>query len=355
VVGLIRKWKYPVTGLRHPYAGRFFWSVVLVVIATLSVGGVSIYHLICQMPGASAIRAVTRVIVVLLFPVAGILAYNIDCLMAGMGNKNFLLRYGLVAMIFACLVLDQWTNCGQLPYEELTRRTAPYARVLAVDNHLHHVFGFLPTGDMPMIDIIFKDLDVMLACQTAGYASLNGISGNQPKDYPEVLETGRSAPDRTILSWIEETPLALVPGDILMESGDELPAPARALMLPMMGFDTWERSESGASIWSLQKRANCFIPVAPRFFGRSARLTFTMRALRPGEIRIRVNNLVQTVKITDASQGVPVSMDIPLTRSIENLRFSASQKPQMPLNGDRRHLVFYLADVQLRLLPGPVE
>ena len=149
-------------------------SLVGTVLLTLHVG-VSAWQLVAPLPLASAIRAVSRIELVLLFPLGYLGAVAIDQLPARLSSES--LARG-VALLVAVVAIAEFS----LVVAPMTPKEQGRQGVARVE-------AFLPP-DLPSDAIVFvkvgsepgqvNDLDVMLATLFRGVATMNGYTGSTP-------------------------------------------------------------------------------------------------------------------------------------------------------------------------------
>jgi hypothetical protein len=152
-------------------------ATLLIVILTLWVDGHSAYRTLASLPGVNAIRGVTRIITVLLFPSGVLLASSLDAIAAA--RLLGWARLSMVALIGALLLVetsnithykstkDDWqTRMAAVAAE--SPPTIPKAPILLL----------APRPDEP--EHWRRELDAMLFAQDRGWRTLNGYSGNTP-------------------------------------------------------------------------------------------------------------------------------------------------------------------------------
>ena len=164
----------------------FFWTLV--------VGGVSLYQGVAWLPGFSAVRAVTRVVLVLLFPAGFIVGRVVD----EMKTKSFpLVSSSSVVLFFLVLIVSdsvlaekavtscvEWKNRTSLLESRVGKWNKESVLVVATQPH-----------------DFSTDLDAMSFSQAKGIKTMNGYSGATPRgwvhfstcaDVGKVLEASRA-------------------------------------------------------------------------------------------------------------------------------------------------------------------
>lgn len=171
-------------------------SILAIVLLTLCVHGVSLYRSIAWLPGANAIRAVARIIVVLLFPCALLVAASLDAIRSAL--LPAWLRHATRAILIVLLVLEasyvsHYTSTAREWRARMTAITAQLPSVLPQNPILLIGPGPDPAKSWR------HEMDAMMFAQDRGWRTLNGYSGNQPPrhaltgtcgDAPLFLATG---------------------------------------------------------------------------------------------------------------------------------------------------------------------
>jgi hypothetical protein len=152
-------------------------ALLLMVASTLLIQRHSLYQLVETAPGVNAIRAVTRIIVVLLFPFAILLASGLESLMRVRALAGTILAGVLVALtVFESAFVGHYVTTKTAWQERLTALQAqlpqslPSAPILMV--------GPSPEGYPEAVQ-----LDAMLLAQRRGWQTLDGYSASPPPGY----------------------------------------------------------------------------------------------------------------------------------------------------------------------------
>ena len=165
-----------------------FIATALLIILTLNVvGNYSLYEFALFLPGLKAIRAVTRIILMLLFPLAVILGLFIHSI-----SENRRLQSHPIAKIILSfvamfvLVLDQNVTVGGFAtYPKLAsqQRSTHIEKLVLQKGSEIRVFAYMPdkSSDPPYV----VHLDAMMAAQNLNMATVNGYSGFYPKYYDD--------------------------------------------------------------------------------------------------------------------------------------------------------------------------
>jgi hypothetical protein len=162
-------------------------AVVVLFVLTITIHGHSLYSRLVVLPGVSAIRAVTRIILLLLFPMGIVVAWGISALQASLAR-----RWGRVpALAAACLfvtvaVVDQLTVKGPgWPKEECQQRIRDLAaEVLQRDPSAGMFLDVRANHSDNIFDQIRQNTMAMAVAQFLGIPTLNGYSGWSPEEWP---------------------------------------------------------------------------------------------------------------------------------------------------------------------------
>lgn len=165
-------------------AGVLGCGLVLAATVTLSVRGVSIYAMMSAIPGTEAIRAVARIVVVMMFPLSGVFCVASNSFLKGV-CRRFGKRLATVAGVVLVLLLitDQRAKVSSFSVEDSIERV----QVMKSE--------FLLTGKEILWarrysnrePFYVNSLTAMLTAQELGVPTVNGYSGNTPPGYPSSL------------------------------------------------------------------------------------------------------------------------------------------------------------------------
>lgn len=162
----------------HEQVGKVaLLSVLLIVACTISVGGITLYTVFLHFPGIDSIRAVTRVMLVLVFPLG---------LLAGVGIERWVLVFarrgaawagiGGISAI-ALLVLETcFFYKFQEPVSAWHKRQQDFAARVPAGTKPDSVLYADKSLDAPYLD----DLDAMIYAQDHKMVTANGYSGYVP-------------------------------------------------------------------------------------------------------------------------------------------------------------------------------
>jgi len=154
-------------------------AIMLLVLLTLNIHGFSLYLLPALAPGSDAVRAVTRIGTVMLFPIGVLLASSLDGIMTA--RLPVWARSGAVALVASLLVFEA---CF------IVHNTASkhdwQARMAAIAAELPPALPEAPIlliGPVQGEPLYQPELDAMLFAQDRGWRTINGYSGNLPPEH----------------------------------------------------------------------------------------------------------------------------------------------------------------------------
>jgi hypothetical protein len=151
-------------------------AIALVCGLTLLVDGHSLYWFIAGVPGVSAIRAVTRIGLVMLFPVSMILAGAVSALSSARVDGRAANAWQVliaILLVLECSAFSHYTSRKADWHERLRIAAAdlpssiPQSPILLLAPRLSEPWSY-------------RELDAMLLAQDHGWATLNGYSGHGP-------------------------------------------------------------------------------------------------------------------------------------------------------------------------------
>jgi hypothetical protein len=178
-----------------------FIAIALLILLTLYYGS-PLYRLTLFLPGLRAIRAVTRIILLILFPLSVVLG----AVLTKLSENRVALMRSSTTFILSCIVLFTVTldqNIKASSYNtyskvESQNRLKTVERLVQKKGSQSKVFAYMPdrSSDPPFV----VHLDAMLAAQNLNMASVNGYSGIFPDDYDFYYNYDRCD---SLLKWKE--------------------------------------------------------------------------------------------------------------------------------------------------------
>ncbi|NSL53765.1 hypothetical protein [Uliginosibacterium aquaticum] len=185
--------------------------LAIVFFATLRVGDFSIYKMFLYLPGVSSVRAVSRIILVVLFPLGALGAIGIDRCSCFLSSRGWgWLKYVVFCFVFVVLSAETFTYSSYTtPVSEWLVRKE---RILNVLPNVWPNSPVLYVQTAGGASWYLDELDGMIVAQDLRLPTLNGYSGNFPPGYLLVGEDVRNclSPQNRIDAYREHA--ALAPG-----------------------------------------------------------------------------------------------------------------------------------------------
>ncbi len=178
ILGLVWHFKSP----NRKIAFLFFGAAGFLVLLTLDIGGFSLYKILWYLPGVNSVRAVTRIILLLMWPVALFISIVVDALLK-VSNRTF--NYSVMALIILGLMITESVFINHYTY----LKTDSYSRLQTLRKEI--------PANIPEDPVLFvwnpddtpwfiTELDAMLLSQDLGWPVMNGYSGNVPEGYGQT-------------------------------------------------------------------------------------------------------------------------------------------------------------------------
>jgi hypothetical protein len=160
-----------------------FTAALVLIALTLQVGGISLYLLIYLLPGINSIRAVPRIFLVVMWPLALFIAWVVDGLLLQSSQQHRWMQaaaYLLVGLLVAESVF--YTHATYVKADAQARLDALAQQIPSVVPANPILF----VAENPQDPSYATEIDAMLLSQQLGWSTLNGYSGNYPPgyDYP---------------------------------------------------------------------------------------------------------------------------------------------------------------------------
>ncbi len=156
--------------------GLLSGAFATLVLITLYIGGFSLWYYLAQLPLASAIRAMARIDVVMLFPVAFFSTFAVDALKqrSGSGAKIIL------TVVISLLVLE-----FSAISPSASEKTEWRMRLAAIEQRVPKNLPDNPILFFGQVDDPFyaDEIDAMWVALRHGVPTLNGYSGYKPRGY----------------------------------------------------------------------------------------------------------------------------------------------------------------------------
>jgi hypothetical protein len=176
---------------------RSLYSLGVLVLVTLNLGGFSLYFALFCLPGFSAIRVVTRIALVMLFPVAIVTGCVLDRAWDERSRRPLIgaaALIGCVILVFEATLITRATSTVKEWRMRLEALAAETVHPLNEEHILAVRSGSGPAG-------LARQIDAMLLAQAFNARTTNGYSGNFPtgwmpmktcRDIARVIQRGEA-------------------------------------------------------------------------------------------------------------------------------------------------------------------
>lgn len=156
------------------------WALLLMAVLTIDIGGHSLYLLVAGLPLANSVRAVSRICLVMAFPLAVLVGAGFDRLVHATGQRRR--SRMIVAWLLVALMLGECATVNSERVPLALWRGRIDALIAKVPRNLPaDAIVFLPR--QPGQPSYLTELDGMSLGQHLGRNTINGYSGNQPPGY----------------------------------------------------------------------------------------------------------------------------------------------------------------------------
>ena len=175
LIGLVGRFRYKYSRLAWLSLG----AAVALVIVTLDIHGFSFYHVLWKLPGMDSLRAIPRIILVILWPLALFCAWTVSAVLNTPPRTGWL-KAGMFLLI-GLLVAESFF----FDYQTFTR-AENQARLEAIRQQIPATLPQNPVlfvAKKPTDLGVPTEIDAMLVAQDLGWPTLNGYSGNFPPGY----------------------------------------------------------------------------------------------------------------------------------------------------------------------------
>lgn len=173
-------WRYK---LQQDIGKLAVFAVVMLFMLTLSLGGISLYRLISYIPGLNAVRAVTRIGLVMIMPIAVLVAIGSQHIFNQVTTFNNV-KKSVIYLIFLVLL-----GAEVVTYRSYNTPIATWAAQQAVLREKLPpklaTDAILYVTGKTSVPRHVTELDGVILAQDLGYPTLNGYSGNTPPNYLE--------------------------------------------------------------------------------------------------------------------------------------------------------------------------
>jgi hypothetical protein len=313
--------------------------------------GLSLYYYVWSyFPGAGGIRAVTRIMLVLVYPVGVILGTTITHFMNCRPIPNLGWGKSLIGIcVCALLVIDQAAVILSMSKKECKKRTAILKAKILESKDRNPAGSVLWVNDTGADPFNVKQLDAMLAGQDLALNVINGFSGLTPKGYPPSMAILKRDCCFELGIWVR-THRAFISNSNLLQTGSHCEIPDSYLPVPINGFSDFEGGNS-VHIWAIAKRAELRIPQIPSAGGNWL-LSFDLSTLNSRSVTITTpDGKTQTVSLAPGqAQNVEIRLFHLQPKTV--IKFQTGAEGIKPDNGDIGILFFDISNLQLKELPS---
>lgn len=157
-----------------PWGKPMLWSIVLLFLLTINLWGASLYSLLMPLPGFNSIRSVTRIICVMMWPMALLMGLYLQA------TRRLVIPALLVVVVVADIA---WSSSSSTPIAHWHARQQLLAEQYPAKPPASPILLVRRAGSDPFH---MAELDAMIFAQDRGLPTLNGYSGNVPPGMVDV-------------------------------------------------------------------------------------------------------------------------------------------------------------------------
>lgn len=170
------------------------FALFSLILMTLHLGDLSPWRLVGSLPLASAIRAVGRIELVLLLPIAYFCAYALNN-----WRQGFFTRILLLLLLLEMVWVDPPTSYKSEWQARISAKENKLPKELAPDT----IIFFSQADDRE--DSYFDEIDAMWLAMTKGLKTMNGYSGSRPPGVSETYGTNCAEAVQRVLNYQDLT------------------------------------------------------------------------------------------------------------------------------------------------------
>jgi hypothetical protein len=168
----------------HTENRRLAWlhfdAALALVALTLDIHGFSFYRLVWQLPGMNSLRAITRIMLVIVWPLSLFAAWAIDGFIQRYTHRHWWMQ-GFAYIVAGLVVVESvFYSHGTYVKADAQARLAALRKQIPMTVPANPIL-YLATDKQEQYWA--RDIDAMLLAQDLGWPTLNGYSGNSPKGY----------------------------------------------------------------------------------------------------------------------------------------------------------------------------
>jgi hypothetical protein len=173
-----------IAGRFHTENRRLAWlhigAALLLVAFTLEVHGFSLYWLVWRLPGMNSLRAVTRIMLVVMWPLSLFTAWAVDGFLQRFSQQHRWMQAAVY--LIAGLLVAESVFYTHYTYAKADAQARP-------DDLRQQIPAMVPANPVLIVaknqqdPFWMTEIDAMLLTQELGWPTLNGYSGNFPPDF----------------------------------------------------------------------------------------------------------------------------------------------------------------------------
>jgi hypothetical protein len=185
IIGLT--WRFPSQNRKLMFL--CFLSAGLMVILTMYIKGFSIYEILWRIPGFNGMRAISRVILVILWPISVITAIVLDALLqpSKKAIRLFLIALTLTGILISESIFFEHSTFTKQETKARIQKLRAQLPASVPDNPILFVSYSEPE------DWVASEIDAMLLSQDLGWPVMNGYSAYNPPGYGPTLNCDQAA------------------------------------------------------------------------------------------------------------------------------------------------------------------
>jgi hypothetical protein len=171
-------WRYQTH--HRKLAWMHFTAALVLIILTLEVRGFSLYILVYLSPGMDSLRAVTRIMLVVMWPLALFIAWVVDGMLQRLSEQQRWMQAAAYLVVGLLVVESIFYNHATYVKADAQARLDALAQQISA---VVPVNPILYVAENPQDPSYATEIDAMLLSQQLGWPTLNGYSGNSPPYY----------------------------------------------------------------------------------------------------------------------------------------------------------------------------
>ena len=157
-----------------------FTAVLTLIALTLQVHGFSLYRLVWMLPGMSSIRAITRIMLVVMWPLSIFIAWVVDGFILRFSQQRRWMQTAVYLIVGLLVVESVFYSHATFPKAVAQSRLDELAKQIPAKVPVNPVLYVAENLQDPSYA---TEIDAMLLSQELGWSTLNGYSGNYPPGY----------------------------------------------------------------------------------------------------------------------------------------------------------------------------